>query len=169
MDLRAKTFLIIGLTLLGGIALIILFSFTLLTESYSRFEEDNARQNVINGLKVLSNEKDQIYSLTGDWSRWDETYLFVQDKNENYIIKNLNYASIYNLGIDILIFFRKDNSLKYATQINTTAGHMESVSDLVVSQVSAIPGFFTFESILDGKSGYILLQDDPAIITSQPI
>jgi len=104
MDLRAKTFLIIGLTLLGGIALIVLFSFTLLTESYSRFEEDNTRQNVINGLKVLSNEKDQIYSLTGDWSRWDETYLFVQDKNENYIIKNLNYASISNLGVDLLIF-----------------------------------------------------------------
>jgi sensor domain CHASE-containing protein len=86
---------------------------------------------VINGLKVLSNEKDQIYSLTGDWSRWDETYLFVQDKNENYIIKNLNYASISNLGVDLLIFFREDNSLKYATQINTTAGHMESVSDRV--------------------------------------
>ena len=33
MDLRAKTFLIIGLTLLGGIAFIILFSFTLLTDS----------------------------------------------------------------------------------------------------------------------------------------
>ncbi len=169
MDLRAKTFLIIGLTLLGGIALIVLFSFTLLTESYSRFEEDNTRQNVINGLKVLSNEKDQIYSLTGDWSRWDETYLFVQDKNENYIIKNLNYASISNLGVDLLIFFREDNSLKYATQINTTAGHMESVSDRVVSQVAAIPGFFSFESILDGKSGYILLPDGPAIITSQPI
>ena len=88
MDLRAKTFLIIGLTLLGGIALIILFSFTLLTDSYAQFEEDDTRQNLIKGLKVLSYEKDQIYSLTGDWSRWDETYNFVQDKNDEYITQN---------------------------------------------------------------------------------
>ncbi len=169
MDLRAKTFLIIGLTLLGGIALIIFFSFTLLTDSYAQFEEDDTRQNLIKGLKVLSYEKDQIYSLTGDWSRWDETYNFVQDKNDEYIIQNLNYASIHNLGIDLLIFVRGDSTLKYATRINTTAGRMESVPKEILSQVLSIPDICTFESILDGKSGFIILPDGPAIIVAEPI
>lgn len=169
MDLRAKTFLIIGLTLLGGIAFIILFSFTLLTDSYAQFEKDDTRQNVIKGLKVLSNEKDQMFSLTGDWSRWDETYNFVQDKNDDYILQNLNYASVHNLGIDLLIFVREDKTLKYATQINTSAGQMESVSDKVLSRILSIPDIFTFESVLDGKSGIIILPDGPAIIVAEPI
>ena len=169
MDLRAKTFLIIGLTLLGGIILIILFSFTLLNDSYAKFEKDNVKQNVLKGLKVLNYEEGQIISLTGDWSRWDETYHFVLDKNDKYISRNINYVSIENLGVDFLLYLRKDNSLKYAAQINATNQMMSTIPSDTAASILSIPGFLTFESILDVHSGFIILPDGPALIVSEPI
>ena len=125
-----------------------LFSFSLLNESYTRFEEDDVTQKVIQAQKVLEYEKAQILSLTGDWSRWDESYNFVLDRNEDYIIRNLNYASVENLGIDFALFLKDNSSVKYGTQVNKTTESMEKLSNETIAQVLAIPGFFSFDSIL---------------------
>ncbi|KAF5078765.1 PAS domain S-box protein [Methanospirillum sp. J.3.6.1-F.2.7.3] len=169
MDLRTKAFLIIGLTLICGILLIMLFSFSLLNESYTRFEEDDVTQKVIQAQKVLEYEKAQILSLTGDWSRWDESYNFVLDRNEDYIIRNLNYASVENLGIDFALFLKDNSSVKYGTQVNKTTESMEQLSNETIAQILGIPGFFSFDSILDGHSGMIIFPKGPALVTSEPI
>lgn len=161
--------LTISLTLIGSIFFIIIFSFTLLTGSYTQFEEQLVKQDVENGLKVLSSEEDRVKSLNGDWSRWDETYLFIQDKNDEYISKNLNYESIENLGIDFLIFLRTDHSVKDTICINATSKALEPLPEAFLSRILTIPGFFSYESISDTKSGIVLLPDYPAIVVSGPI
>ncbi|NLV26641.1 MAG: PAS domain S-box protein [Methanomicrobiales archaeon] len=169
MDLRAKTFLIIGLTFLAGFLLIIIFSFTLLTDSYAKFEQDDVKQKVHNALKVLDYEKRQLETKVGDWSRWDESYDFVQDLDEEYINRNLNYDSIVNIDIDFLIFVRKDNSVKCSTRINPSTKSMELMLDKTVEKVISTPGILTSESILEGKSGFINIPEGPSLISSFPI
>ena len=169
MNLRLKIILTISFTLAVGILAIILFSFTLLNDSYGKFERSNIEQNTLRGIKVLDYEEDQVKTVLADWGRWDETYTFVQDLNDGYVSSNLNYASVDNLGVDFLIFLREDNSLKHATRLDATESKMVFLSDDVLSAVMSIPNFFAYSSLLDSNSGLIILPEGPALVASGPV
>ena len=169
MNLRTKTFLIIGLTFLAGIFVILLFSFTYLTTAYTNLEQQNMNKILNQGLKDISNEENRLLSLVVDWARWDETYYFVQDKNEDYITKNLNYDSLNNLKIDFILLLRDDNSIAKGAQINHSQKNLENFSDGNVNRILSIPGFLKFNSLQDFHSGYLILPEGPAMIASSPI
>lgn len=169
MNLRLKIILTISFTLAVGILAIMLFSFTLLTDSYDQFERGTIEQNTLRGIKALDYEEYQVKSVLADWGRWDETYTFVQDLNDEYVFNNLNYASVENLGVDFLIFLREDNSLKSATRLDATNLEMVDLSDTVLSPVLSIPDFFVFSSLLDSNSGLIILPEGPALVASGPV
>jgi len=169
MNLRSKTLLILGLTLLGAIALILGLSYTVLMGSYAGFEERSVRDSVVQELKAIEYEQSLIESKCGEWSRWNETYQFVKGDNPGYIEQNLNRDSFENLGVDLLVFLNQSHGVMYATGYNTTSQQVEKITDTELASILSTPYLFSHDSLISSRSGFLIPDSDPLLVVSQPI
>jgi diguanylate cyclase (GGDEF)-like protein len=88
-------------------------------KNYSQFEFSRSElryQNIKNEFKSLYSN---LKTLNKDWGNWDDTYEFVQDKNENYIESNLNIESLLTLGIDSIYITDLDGNIIYRLGYDT--------------------------------------------------
>jgi len=49
---------------------------------------------------------------------WDDTYQFVQDKNQDYIDNNLSDSTTINLPVDFLLYLNADRKVLYCEYVN---------------------------------------------------
>ncbi len=46
-------------------------------------------------MKLINKDIQNIYNLNKDYAMWDDTYKFINDKNDNYIETILKESSIF--------------------------------------------------------------------------
>ncbi|MDD1728623.1 MAG: hypothetical protein LUQ50_06090, partial [Methanospirillum sp.] len=169
MNLRRKTLFILGLLLLGAVALILGVSYTVLIGSYAGFEEQSSRDSVVQGLKAIDYERSLIESKCGEWSRWDETYSFISGNNPGYVKQNLNTDSFDNLGVDLFVILNQTRSVRFATWYNSTS-HL--TSDLQPGDLSSLVNasyLYTHGDLISSRSGFLIRGPDPMLVVSQPV
>ncbi len=82
MTLRQKTLILIAVIFIVLIAVLYFVSRAILLDNYLRLEERLVQQNVERVRSALINELSGMESVTDDWAAWDDTYQFVEDRNE---------------------------------------------------------------------------------------
>lgn len=169
MNLRRKTLFILGITLLLAIALILCLSYTVLIGSYSTFEQESARDSVIQAGKTIQYEISLIESKCGEWSRWDESYRFVSNEDPEYVRENLNQDSFDNLGLNILLFLNQKHEVIFATGYNTTNHERYPINASDIAQITSMPYLFSHEQLISSRSGILSLNGRPVLLVSQPI
>ena len=169
MNLRRKTLLILGLTLILSVAVIICFSYTVLLGSYVSFEEKNTRASVNAVLKAIDYKISLIEKTCGDWSRWDETYQFVTDQDPTYIERNLNNQTFDNLGIGIMVFAKTNREIVYASGFNRSSHHTYPVSDDLLQILLSTDYLFSHEQMVSSRSGILTFPSAPLLVVSEPV
>lgn len=92
----------------------ILFAQTILKYQFKNLAHNEIRQKIEMVCKLIDSETERLVQINADWGAWDETYQFVQDKNEAYKKNNLIPSSFVTLGIRILIYFDRKGNVVYA-------------------------------------------------------
>lgn len=116
--------------------------------------ENQRVKNGLSSLQYLLNDKiAQIDTKLSDWAIWDDSYYFLENKNQKYIDTNLSAESFSKLGIDEVLFINNKGAL--VTSVLST-GHKETrfPDDLYVH-------FSTGSALLeyDSKNGIIATND----------
>jgi PAS domain S-box-containing protein len=169
MTLRKKTLLIIGLMLIGLIAMLYAVSQTVFLDSFSKLEEQDTSQNVERALGALSDDISRLTSTVSDWAPWDDTYNFVEDLDESYVQNNLNDATIANLGINFVLFVNSSGQLVYGKAFDLQNEEEIPVPQGLQEYISAsdhLASKFVAESSI---SGIILSSEGPMLIASHQI
>jgi len=139
----------------------------ILLESFARLEEKNVQQNVERTLSALSNELAELSSKAGDYAEWDETYVFVQDANEEYIQNNLDAPTWANLRADLVLFINSSGQIVFGTVFQpdmTTTPIPQSLVELI----SANDTLWYHPSAESRITGIVPLAE-PLLIASRPI
>ncbi len=170
MSLRAKTIAIVGiafLVLLGGLFTL---SQTLLMNSYTKLEKQNATVDVQRVLNALSYDVTKLSSTLADWSSWDDTYDYVQGDNDDFIGDNMMDGTFIALELNIMVIVDFSGKVVYAKNV-----------DLIDEAEIALPGDLLSEHLQDQKilishselessvAGIIILRSGPMIVASRPI
>jgi serine phosphatase RsbU (regulator of sigma subunit)/sensor domain CHASE-containing protein len=170
MKLRQKTLLIVNATLAGLIGVIYFSSSAILMGSIRKAEENEAQQTVKGVQNLLVQNQESFRDRYADWSAWDDTYQFIQDKNQEYIKTNLipkqltilkaNYMTYVNLAGEKIYTTGYDEKLKtilgMPPELNSRIGNK---NDLLLKR----------PDITTKHTGIMLLSTGPMWITSQPI
>ena len=114
MKLRTKSIIVIctGFSIFCIILSLILNQ--VITANYLDLETKSVSENVRRIINQLSQEYTNLESVAADWAMWDDTYIFMKDKNEIYIEDNLNYESLESLDINFMLFYDNSGSLVYS-------------------------------------------------------
>jgi PAS domain S-box-containing protein len=168
ISIRSKFFFIIFLNVVFIISLLYFTSTLIISKSYNDIEKDSVIQNIQRANDAIVNSISELTGKLNDWAFWDDTYQFVQDKNQHYINSNLRDASILNLKINAMIFTDTKGEIIFKKSIDLNLVQ-EISSENIGSYVLSYKELTTHEDANSAIDGIIILPEGPLIISSQAI
>ncbi|MBF0204585.1 MAG: hypothetical protein HQK67_09800, partial [Desulfamplus sp.] len=89
LKIKHKAVVIIVFFFLAYIAINILFLHKFILKDFIELEVTEAKKNIERCKMAIDREITYIETLSRDWGIWDDTYKFVEDRNQSYIDANL--------------------------------------------------------------------------------
>lgn len=134
---------------------------------YPRFlelERAEAIRNIDRALQALQREVDLLVPSATDWGVWDDTYRFVQDRNEEYVATNLNLAAFQGLAVNVLAFYDRAGELVWGRAYDLNNGHPLELPRLIRTQLDGarlpmqkLAAEETLAGIVETRAGPFLL------------
>jgi PAS domain S-box-containing protein len=169
MTLRTKALVIISIAMLGMAGLIYVISRLTFLSGLEEIEERNTSERVEQAISTLSYIISGLEADTADWASWDDTYAFVEDRNEDYINSNLVDDTFYNLKLNMMIFINTSGDIVYGKAFDLHAEKETEVPADLIRHLSQGNPLVNQTGTQSFSSGIIILNSGPLILTSQPI
>jgi len=137
--------------------------------SFVEVEKKAMEEHLIQAVTLINTEVGELDGKTADWAWWDDTYQFMQNKNDAYIENNVIDEAFINLQLNFMIFIDTSGQIVYAIAY-------DYVDKQPISDVSSFTTAFleniqkwNFTDLNDGLSGVILCPNHIAIVSAKPI
>ena len=169
MKLRRKTLSIVGITIAGLTSILYAVSSSILLSSLLKAEEQEATQVVKGVLSVFGQTADDFNSRFADWSAWDDTYAFIQNRNSEFIASNLVPEGLANLRVNIALFVNTSGKIVYGTALDTEKLKLTLVPFALKRRISLNDRLLQHPNAKSSLAGIMLLPSGPILITSRPI
>jgi len=169
MGMRKRTLTIIGILGISMMVTVYFFSHSLLLDSFKELEETTVYQNLSRFQSALSGDVSDLYSKSGDWAVWDDTYAFVVAPSDNYIDSNVVDSTFTTLEINILLFVNLSGQIVCGRAYDLHNMTEVPVPESLERELSSRDVLWRFPATDSRISGIILLPEDPLLICSRPI
>ena len=169
MTLRTKTLLISVAIPVGLIALLFFISNLILDSSVAEEEQQSVNQSVGRAAGVLNYEISDLDTIAGDWASWDDTYAFIEDRNQDYVSSNLVDSTFISLRINLMLFFHSSGRLVYAKAFDLDDQKEIPVPTSLVEQLTADNPLLQHPDLQSKVKGILLLPESPLLVASYPI
>ncbi|WP_061316716.1 EAL domain-containing protein [Clostridium botulinum] len=164
MKLYKKSLTIILLIFLVSIIITGIFSKTYIIKKFNNIEIKYNVYKTEHLLKLINKDIQNTYNLNKDYAMWDDTYKFINDKNNNYIETILKESSIFKkFNIDLILFVNKNNDVVFEQYYNKNEklnkkniNYLSSIATSNIKNTHPIKGLTKFD-------------DSLFLITSSPI
>lgn len=125
MNLRLKVFLYVGGTLLALFFAVYTILTSILKEDFRGLEKTAVEENVRRVTDAFDNKIDDLMVKVSDWGQWDDTYVFVQDQNQDYVDTNLQDVALTLLNIRFLVITDERGEILFKKEINADGEAVE--------------------------------------------
>lgn len=169
MKLRRKTLSIVGITIAGLTGVLYATSSSILLGSLVKAEEQEATQVVKGVLNVFTQTADDFNSRFADWSAWDDTYSFIQNRNKEFIDSNLIPEGLANIRVNIAVFVNTSGKIVYGTGLDRETLKFTPVPEALKQHISLNDRILQHPNADSSLAGIMLLPSGPVLIASRPI
>lgn len=167
MTLRKKSFLIVAGTALALLVSLYAAGRRIILDTALELERETLSLDLVRVAGALDAQADRLWRMAGDWATWDDTYAFVQDRNEAYARANLTDQALGNLDVAGVIFLDTAGK-RVAEKFNAALGEAE---DRLMRDLSA---FLAANPVIvtgrpAGVRGILPLGDRTLLLAARPI
>ena len=172
MKLRTKSIIVICV---GFSILCLVLGITLnaiIIGSYSDLEVKTVSEHVGRVLNQFNQENSNLNAVATDWSVWDDTYFFVEDKNETFMKNNLLYEIFQDIGINFMLFYNNSDALVFSRAYDFQVKNETILPASLYTYISNNKGFLlTHQSLESSHTGIINYdtKETPLLISVTPI
>ncbi len=168
MSLRRKSILITTLAVIGATLLLYVVLRALILSSFSGLEQQTTLRNLNRAGNSFQDAINHLQGALADWSSWDDTYEFVQNRNDEYIASNLMDDTFWTLRINLMMFVNDADEIVYARMIDLD--NTEQARLLAAFEDTATSDD-RFLRLLTSRitAGFIMVGGEPMLIASRPI
>ena len=169
MRLHVKAFVLFAMVGFTSLIILLMSSYSILLSSYSNLETQTTSKNVERVLSAIDSDLESLDAYTHDWASWDDTYLFVQDRNENYIHANLVDQTFVNVKLNLIMFVDTSGRTVFSKAFdlqNMTETQIPPDLQNLTGEESVL-----WQNLNESSSlkGFILLPEGPMMVVSRPI
>lgn len=120
--------------------------------------------------ELLATNVKYISSKSSDWAIWDDSYKFVEDKNESFIKSNVSSPLVFeNLHINFMAFVDNKGKVVFEKAYNLNNLEEATIPKDIYNIFNNQKLTSQINNSNDGVSGIIVLSEGPAIISARPI
>jgi PAS domain S-box-containing protein len=168
-SLRRKTLLIIALTMIGLVGGLYVLSHAVLMRSFTRLEEDFARENIGRASSALTNEINTLDRTTSEYGAWDQTYAFVHDHNVRYIRSEFPSSTFQQLKISFVAIFDEHGNSLFSKGFDLNQGGKAPVPAGLEDHLKPNSLLITQTGLEGRVSGILMLPGGPILVDARPI
>jgi twitching motility protein PilJ len=169
MKLRSKVLLTLGVGLVGLSTSFYVISRVLLTKSYVALENQQVNKDVQRVLDILSTNLDNLSRQARDYSRWDDSYQFILDRNQTYIDSNYANDHLANLRLSAAIYVNRAGRVIFSQGVDFNQNEEVPVSQTFLSELSSSSPLLNHPDPQSEHLGFVQLPEGLMMVTSQPI
>ena len=169
MSIRKKTLMIVGLAFCILLVSLTFVSRMVVLKGFADLEQNDALVNLKRGISEISNVLAGLNASVGDWAPWDDTYKYIQDRNQEYIDSNLSDSTLVNLGINFVLFINNSGQVVYPHFVDLAEETGVSAPPGLVDKVFSYPELVKHAGPESSKSGIIMMPTGPVLVASRPI
>lgn len=148
---------------------------------YPRFillEEEEADRNMNRAVQALQREINALEWFCHDWSAWDDTYVFAQDRNEAFIETNLTPTLLDDYHLDLIYMTNADGERVWSRDTTTDSDESQLLAEfpidglpiehslMAVLKASGNYQRVSVKGMMQTSAGTLLIASKP-IVTSQ--
>ena len=152
MPLRVRISLIVVLAVVLYAGLDYCVQTLVVLPRFHELEREEARNDAQRAREALAREIVHLDTLVLDWSAWNETYRFVEDRNKDYVNDTLNEETLEADNLNLLYITDAGGGLVWG---------MTRCPELTVMESCA-----QWEALFPGLAGKLLHGDDPRASTA---
>jgi PAS domain S-box-containing protein len=169
MSLRLKTLFSIGVVLIVLVIILYVITQTVLVRSFEQLEEQNAREHVQRALNTLNDQLANLSASNLDYAFWDDTYQFMEDRNQDYIDANLDNIFLVNLGLNLEAFITPEGETLYAKTVDLNSGEERPLPEGLTPYISAGSPFLVHTDETGSVAGIVVVDEAPMMLSSRAI
>ncbi|MEQ8191038.1 MAG: response regulator [Candidatus Eremiobacterota bacterium] len=170
MSLRFKTLIIIALTLVFLIISLYIISSHIVLNHIYLIENQKNKDNVDRVIDGLNEKIKKISISTADWANWDDTCIFIKDRNKVYIESNLTELALNNLNISLIVFVNSDGKIVESRGIEQETGKMvSSAPESFLKKISPESPLLKHSDINTPTEGIVMLPEGALMISSRDV
>ncbi|MBU2621240.1 MAG: PAS domain S-box protein [Proteobacteria bacterium] len=169
MTLSKKTYFIVCATFIGLIAVLSFVSSNILWKGFDVIENDSMRNHVERILSTIDYEYETLVTTVGDYAGWDETYAFVQNRNDKYIKVNMDISVFSQLRLNAVIILNRKGEVVYSTGYDHREDKQIPLSPEIMEHFRAGSFLVSHDNIKSSKKGILPLKNGGVILASHPI
>lgn len=169
MKLTTKVILGLSTTVVLLVLVLGVIGHFVLGRSFEQLERYYAERNLARAKEAVESRVEAISVKLSDWANWDDTYKFVEDKNDAFKDANLKAPSIANLKLDFMLFYDPSGTLVEARLLADEENLAENIPAAIAQALEATGGPSGFEKDGDSRSGLVNLGGRTALFCAKPI
>ncbi len=169
LSFRTKTYGSIITLLLVFFAALCLYLWYTGNRSAMDVQYEDAQEKLALLNRLLENELENQVIKQADWARWDDTYQFVSDRNDSYILSNLNDESFESIEINMMAFVNNAGELVYGKQVYSQAFGEQSIPEEFLHSFIGKNTLLDFDERVLVRKGVLVTPEHTLLVTSQPI
>jgi PAS domain S-box-containing protein len=168
-SLRGKTLLIILVAMFGLVGGLYTLAGVLLLRGYSNLEADFARRDIDRASSALMNELAALDRSEIDYSAWDQTYLFVQGKNNRFPVADLPPIAMGQMKLNFVVLLDNAGREIFSRGYNLVTLEEAPLPIGLREQLKPGSPILTHESPSSKLDGILMLSSGPVLIDSRPV
>ncbi|RPH49463.1 MAG: PAS domain S-box protein [Desulfobacteraceae bacterium] len=169
MTLSKKTYLIVCAAFIGLVSVLSFVASKALWKDFDVIEENSIKNHVSRVLNMIDYEYETLVTTAGDYAGWDDTYAFVQNKNEKYIKSNMTDSTFAQLKLNAVIILNTKGEVAYSMGYDRREDKQVPLSAEIAEHVRAGSFLARHENIKSYKKGILSLKNGGVILASRPI
>ena len=163
----SKKVLVITLLIFGVLTAAFTLTHTMQLSTFLRLEDTDTLDNVERVQNTISTEQGYLDYLAQDWACWNDTYRFIDDRNQKFIDINVQNQTFAKLKINVVLFVNNSGSLVYAKSVDINTAEEKPVPEDLIKLVKDRTLLTKKEN--ETISGFVLLDGKPMFISCHPI
>ena len=169
MKLREKTLLTISFVFLTTFIVLLVISRSILLKGFVNLEEKDVENQIDRVINAINMDLSNFSGSNKDYSSWDETYEYVQDKNDKYTRVALTNDSFRSLKMNMLLMLDSNGKVVYEKAFDYRKDKEISVPKDIIQLIEKDGPLFSKVSENKSVEGFVTLKEGIMLVVSRAI
>jgi len=169
MNLRYKTLLHVGVSLVGLLTLLTAVSWWLVMSGFARLEEREINLDLQRARNALNSQLATLAATTLDYAAWDDTVAYVQGQDPEYEARNLLDDMLVTNRLNLVAVADRDGRLVFAKAYDLHAGQQVPLPKDLQQRLVPDSQLLSHPNGPNQHVGIVRVAGQPMLFASQPI